>query len=308
MDSYCCLLILRWPCAAWAEIQTLQFQVSVLSWQEWNMIWFYAVADHPPQDLKSIRFFFWSPPLERVFIPVTIIFLGQTCLGILLRSLSSTRHFICVTAARWTFLAWSLVSCGAWKSQKIRSINHSLSQSKSLRSQGNTLSLRLSLTWTCSKLCCYRSRMSWNTWHAELLFLLLPHYHINVSSIHVTDLTSSLECLCFIVYRSRTYVYIMDHDGGSLIRDHDRNGGSCIVQADRDNNGGSFIVLASDNCGGSWSRWQLMVDTDGGSGQWLWTIVASECDGGFWSWWLLWLQQDCLIYNISPQILDHYGQ
>ena len=37
--------------------------------------------------------------------------------------------------------------------------------------------------------------------------------------------------------------------------------------ADRDNNGGSFIVLASDNGGGPRSRWQLIMDPNGGSGQ-----------------------------------------
>ena len=42
-----------------------------------------------------------------------------------------------------------------------------------------------------------------------------------------------------------------------------------------------------DSGGGPRSMWQLMVDPDGGSGQWLWTIVASDLDGGSWSWWLL---------------------
>ena len=46
----------------------------------------------------------------------------------------------------------------------------------------------------------------------------------------------------------------MDYDGGSRIRDRDRNGESCIV-------------LASDNGGGPRLRWQLMMDPDGGSGQ-----------------------------------------
>ena len=45
----------------------------------------------------------------------------------------------------------------------------------------------------------------------------------------------------------------MDYDGGSRIRDRDRNDGSCIM-------------LATDSGGGPRSRWQLMVDPDGGSG------------------------------------------
>ena len=40
-------------------------------------------------------------------------------------------------------------------------------------------------------------------WHVELLFPLIPLCHINVSSIHVTDLTYSLESLRFIICRSR---------------------------------------------------------------------------------------------------------
>ncbi|CAB1441381.1 unnamed protein product [Pleuronectes platessa] len=63
------------------------------------------------------------------------------------------------------------------------------------------------------------------------------------------------------------YGHIVDYDGGSSIRDPDRNGGSCIVLADRDNKGRSCIMLASDNGGGPRLRWQLMVDPDGGSGQ-----------------------------------------
>ena len=35
-----------------------------------------------------------------------------------------------------------------------------------------------------------------------------------------------------------------------------------------------------------------MVDPDGGTGQWLWTIVASDLDGGSWSWWLLTIDYD----------------
>ena len=42
---------------------------------------------------------------------------------------------------------------------------------------------------------CCRPRLSSDTWHMELLF---PLHHINVSSIHVTDLTSSTESFCFI--------------------------------------------------------------------------------------------------------------
>ena len=41
---------------------------------------------------------------------------------------------------------------------------------------------------------------------------------------------------------------------------------SCIVLSDRDHIGGSCIVLASDSGGGPRSRWQPMVDPDGGSG------------------------------------------
>ena len=53
--------------------------------------------------------------------------------------------------------------------------------------------------------------------------------------------------------------------------------------------------------GGPRSRWQLMMDPCGGTGQWLWTILAS--DGGSWSWGQLtidWLQQDSLIYSVPP--------
>ena len=62
------------------------------------------------------------------------------------------------------------------------------------------------------------------------------------------------------------------------------------------------VVLASDGGGGGpRSRWQLMMDPCGGTGQWLWTILAS--DGGSWSWGQLtidWLQQDSLIYSVPP--------
>ena len=61
---------------------------------------------------------------------------------------------------------------------------------------------------------------------------------------------------------------------------------------DRVCNGGSCIVLTSDSDGGPRLRWQLMVDPDGDSGQWLWTIVASDLDGGSWSWWLLTMVYD----------------
>ena len=41
------------------------------------------------------------------------------------------------------------------------------------------------------------------------------------------------------------------------------------------------------------SWWQLMVDPNGGSGQWLWTIMASDLGGGSWSCWLLTIEYDC---------------
>ena len=72
-----------------------------------------------------------------------------------------------------------------------------------------------------------------------------------------------------------------------------QHAGFCIVLADRGINGGSFFVLASDSGGGRRSRWQLMMDPNGGSGQWLWTIVASDLDGGSWSYWLLTIDYDC---------------
>ena len=109
--------------------------------------------------------------------------------------------------------------------------------------------------------------MSGDTWHTELLFPASP--------------SSSPSC-----------GHIVDYDGGSRIRDRDRNGGSCIVLADCDNNGRSCIVLASDSGDGPRLRWQLMVDPDGGIGQWLWTMVASDLDGGSWSWWLLTIDYD----------------
>ena len=67
--------------------------------------------------------------------------------------------------------------------------------------------------------------------------------------------------------------------------------------ADRDYNGGSFIVLASGGGGGPRSRWQLMMDPYGGTGQSLWTIVASDLDGGSWSWWQLTIDYD---YSRTP--------
>ena len=91
----------------------------------------------------------------------------------------------------------------------------------------------------------------------------------------------------------RSCFHILGFDGGSRIRD--RNGGSCIV-------------LASDSGGWPWLRLQLIVDPDGGSGSWWWIVDYS----GIPSWWWilivvaadcgLWLQQDCLIYNMSTQI------
>ena len=136
---------------------------------------------------------------------------------------------------------------------------------------------------------------------SQLLLPLLNPDHIkeiNISSIHVTELTSSPESLCLIVCRSRAVATSWIMTCGPHIRDRDHNGGSSMADsvswlADRDNKGGSFIVLASDNGGGPRSRWQLMVDPNGGSEQWLWTIVASDLDRGSWSCWLLTIDYDC---------------
>ena len=77
-----------------------------------------------------------------------------------------------------------------------------------------------------------------DTW--SLSFPFIPLYNINVSVIHVIDLTSSLESLCFIVCRSRTafaatcWVMIVDHESEIVMVEHrlcwqaivDRGGGS----------------------------------------------------------------------------------
>ena len=87
--------------------------------------------------------------------------------------------------------------------------------------------------------------------------------------------------------------YQRSYGGFCIVQaDSDNNDGSFIVLADGDNNGRSCIVLASDSGGGPRLRWQLMVDPDGGSWQWLWTMVASDRDGGSWSWWLLIMDYD----------------
>ena len=91
-----------------------------------------------------------------------------------------------------------------------------------------------------------------DTWHMELLFPFLPLSHINSSSIHATDLTSS---------RSPCALYVADP--GAQLWPHL----------------GSWSWIANQrSCGRSWIT---MVDLDDG----LWIMAASDCGGGSWSWW-----------------------
>ena len=160
-----------------------------------------------------------------------------------------------------------------------------------------------------------------DTWHMEPLFPFLPLYHIkyiDVSSIHVTDMASSPESLCLIVCWSRaaaaatSWIMMVDHESEII-----------FVMADPVSCWLIVILLADpvlcchlivDSGVGPWLRWQPMVDPDGGSGSWRWIVDY----GGIWFWlWILivvaadhglWLQDACLIYNITTQILDHYWQ
>ena len=125
--------------------------------------------------------------------------------------------------------------------------------------------------------------------------LLLPPYHIqeiNVSSIHVPDLTSSQESLCLIVCRSRATAaatsWIMMVDCESEIVILMAHPVSCwlivIVMADPV----SCWQLIVDSGGWPWSRWILMAAVDRDNG--LLTMVATDHDGG--SWWLLIMNYD----------------
>ena len=133
------------------------------------------------------------------------------------------------------------------------------------------------------------TRMSGDTGHTELLFPVSPSSSQSWSHERNEYLINTCYWLDFfpgvpLPYRPQIQGHgcdhILDYDGGSRIRDRDNNGGSCIV-------------LASDSGGGPRSRWQLMMDPYGGTGQWLWTIVASDLDGGSSSWWLLTIDYDC---------------
>ena len=129
--------------------------------------------------------------------------------------------------------------------------------------------------------------MSGVTWQVELLFPLLPHYLINILSIHVTDWTSFPESLCYIVWRSRTaavatsWIMMVDRRLGSWTTDH--YGGSRITHRDGD--------PAADR--GSW-WWIKMTDR---RYWWHLIVVVMDPDRG------LWLQQDCLKNNTPTHIL-----
>ena len=91
--------------------------------------------------------------------------------------------------------------------------------------------------------------------------------------------------------------------GGPVIHSY-ATAAPCNMPGIPETTGSSLLVspaLLGHNYSGPRSRWQLMMDPCGGTGQWLWTILAS--DGGSWSWGQLtidWLQQDSLIYSVPP--------
>ena len=106
----------------------------------------------------------------------------------------------------------------------------------------------------------------------QLLLPLLNRYHIkeiHISSIHVTDFSSSPESLCLIVHRSRapavstSWIMIC----GSRIRD--RNGGPSIVDSE---SCWLIVIIMADPL----SCWHLImvVDHDRG-GSWWWILMAA---------------------------------
>ena len=109
---------------------------------------------------------------------------------------------------------------------------------------------------------------------SQLLLPLLNRYHIeelHISSIYVTDLTSSPESLCFIIRRSRATSWNMicgsrtgDRNGGSSIADSVSCWLIVIIMADPLSYWHLIIVVDHDR-GGSW--WWIL---NGGTGQWLW--------------------------------------
>ena len=84
----------------------------------------------------------------------------------------------------------------------------------------------------------------------ELLFPLLPSYHSKniISSMHVTDSTSSLESFCFIVCRSRTAAAAT-----SWIMMVDRESEIVNVSVDPVSFWHLIVVVDHDRGGGSWS-------------------------------------------------------
>ena len=97
--------------------------------------------------------------------------------------------------------------------------------------------------------------------HMELLFPLLPPYHVkemNVSSLHFTDLTSSPESLCFIVCKSRA-LWIMMVD--------------CHLEI-------MIVMLGPVSC--SHMIVIVVVNHDRGGSRW-WTLMAAmDYDDGLW--------------------------
>ena len=116
------------------------------------------------------------------------------------------------------------------------------------------------------------NRMSGDTWHMELLFPASPSssflhpYHIkeiNITSIHVTDLTSSPES---------PGPRLLPHHGLWSV---DRVSEIVIIMADPVS---CWHLIVVHDRGGSWWWILILVDHDCG----LWTIVAFDFDGGSW--------------------------
>ena len=114
---------------------------------------------------------------------------------------------------------------------------------------------------------------NWITHQYMLLTWLLPWSPFALSSADPGPRLQPHRGLWWWIAYQRSYWWIL-------------YGRFCIVLAYRDNNGGPvscwhLIVVVDHDRGGSW-WWILMVDPDGFSGQWLWTIVASDHVGGSW--------------------------
>ena len=134
-------------------------------------------------------------------------------------------------------------------------------------------------------------------------FQLLLHYHIkeiHISSIHVTDLTSSPESLCLIVCRSRAVA--ASTSWNMLV---DRVSEIVIVMVDPVSCW-HLIMVVDHDWGGSW-WWILMAAVDNDCGLWWHLISMVDHDhGGCWPWTMITMR--LLDMYISPQILDHNWQ